>query len=167
MKHELVTKGIWAHVRNSKPPGKGGFAKGFSKGRVLILSGDQEGAIQAIVQSRTQPIPRRYLIPEMPTLHGQNAAVVRGDKACQIYRMCKANTSGYFPLVHPGSKGKGVFVAETSRLAGCNLKYMNPSFRRASTNRRKFKLGPRRASPLTFTVIAHLPFPFLSFHQYI
>ena len=125
MRHELVTKRIWAHVRNSKPDinGKGGFAQGFLEGeRVLILSGEQECAIQVIVQNRTQPIPGRYLIPEMPTSHGQNVVVVNGDKAGQVYRTCRANTSGWFPLVHPGSKGKGAFVAETSRLARCDLK---------------------------------------------
>ncbi|KAF8320244.1 hypothetical protein F5887DRAFT_1087885 [Amanita rubescens] len=125
MKGDLVTKRIWAHVRNSKtdPFEQGGFARGRYEGqRVLVLSGEGEG--QVVVSARQQQpvkIPAKYLFPERPTSKGQDVVVISGDNIGEVYLTRKPRVDGFFPLGRRGYTRSSPFcIMEASRLARCD-----------------------------------------------
>ena len=125
IKGDLVTKRIWAHVRNTKTnPFEGGFARGRYEGqRVLILSGEGEGVV--VVSARQQPenvkIPAKYLFPETPTSKGQDVVIISGDNVGEVYLTRKPRVDGFFPLGRRGYTSSSPFcIMEASRLARCD-----------------------------------------------
>lgn len=126
MKHDLVTKQIWANVRNSETdPFEGsGFARGAYEGeRVLILPGEREGDILVNARQHSIKIPAKFLIPQRPTSKGQDVVIICGDKVGEIYMTQKPNKDGTFPLGHHGYKGTSpLCTVEASRLARCDPK---------------------------------------------
>jgi hypothetical protein len=126
MKGDLVTKRIWAHVRNTKtnPFEEGGFARGRYEGqRVLVLSG--EGEREVMVSARQQPvnvkIPAKYLFPETPTSRGQDVVVISGDNVGEVYLTRNARADGFFPLGRRGyTRSSPICIMEASRLARCD-----------------------------------------------
>ena len=125
MKGDLVTKRIWAHVRNTETnPFEGGFARGRYEGkRVLVLSG--EGEADVMVSARQQPasvkIPAKYLFPEMPTTKGQDVVVISGDNVGEVYLTRKPRVDGFFPLGRRGyTRSSPICIMEASRLARCD-----------------------------------------------
>ncbi|KAF8337811.1 hypothetical protein F5887DRAFT_920220 [Amanita rubescens] len=125
-KHNLVTKRIWANVRNSEtePFEGGGFARGAYEGeRVLILSGEREGDIVVNARQHSIKIPPKFLIPQRPTSKGQDVIVICGEKVGEIYFTRKPNEDGTFPLGRRGYKGSSpLCTIEASRLARCDPK---------------------------------------------
>ena len=127
-KHGLVTKRIWAYVRNSKPDpfnAGGGFASGEYDGvRVLILSGEQEDAIRVHARNRTVTIPQIYLFPDIPSSKGQHVVVISDDRAGEIFVTREPDGNGVFPLVRPGrgNRMNPVCRVEQKRLALCDSK---------------------------------------------
>ena len=134
LKHGLVTKRIWAYVRNSKPDpftAGGGFARGIYEGiRVLILSGERQDAIQVHAGNRTIIVPLMYLFPDVPSSKGQVVVVISDDKAGEvdkageIFITREPNEIGVFPLVRRGrgNRMKPVCFTEKKRLAICDPK---------------------------------------------
>ena len=124
MKGDLVTKRIWAHVRNTKtnPFEEGGFARGRYEGqRVLVLSGEGEGEV--MVSTRQQPvkIPAKYLFPEMPTSKGQDVVVISGDNVGEVYLTRKPRAEGFFQLGRRSYTSLSpICIMEASRLARCD-----------------------------------------------
>lgn len=128
MIHNLATKRIYAHVRNSEPDPftlGGGFATGFFEGeRALILSGEREDAIQVHIRQRVMTIPGRNLFPEMPTSKGQVVVIISDDRAGEVFLTQAPNEHGVFPLVRRGRGNKKVPVCsvEQKKLARCDVK---------------------------------------------
>ena len=104
MQHELVTKRIYAHIRNSAPvTPAGGFGKGYYEGeRAMILSGEEVSAIQVHAKLQTITIPGWFLIPQMPTGRGQDVVVINGENAGEEFLTRKPNEDGTFPLGRRG-----------------------------------------------------------------
>ena len=124
MKGDLVTKRIWAHVRNTQtdPFEQGGFARGQYEGqRVLILSREGEGQVVVTARQRTLKIPSKYLFPEVPTSKGQDVVVISGDNVGEVYLTRQPIVNGFFPLGRRGYTRRSPFcVMEASRLARCD-----------------------------------------------
>lgn len=123
VKHGLVTKRVYAHVRNSNiyP----GFSTGEYEGsRVVILSGERMDAIEVHTTKRTLTIPGKYLFPQRPTpAKGQVVVVTDGENAGEIYITHAQNEMGLWPLVDRGKARTGIkCYAERSRLAKCDPK---------------------------------------------
>ena len=122
MKGDLVTKRIWAHVRNTETnPFEGGFAGGQYEGqRVLVLSGEGEGEV--VVSGKQQPvkIPAKFLFPQMPTSKGQDVVIISGDNVGEVYFTRKLRVDGFFPLGRRGYTSSPLCVMEASRLARCD-----------------------------------------------
>ena len=124
MKHNLVTKRVYAYVRNSEPGAFNarGFAKGLYEGdRVLVLSGGGVDAIEVHARKRRLTIPRWFLFPQMPTAKGQDVVVVSGDKAGEVFLTRKPKEDGSFPLGRKGSR-LPLCTLEASKLARCDPK---------------------------------------------
>ena len=125
MKHNLVTKRIYAYVRNSEPDAlnRGGFAKGVYEGdRVLVLAGERADAIEVHARKRTVIIPGWFLFPQMPTGKGQDVVVISGEKAGEVFYTRKPKEDGLFPLGRRGHCGLPLCTLEPSQLARCDPK---------------------------------------------
>lgn len=122
MQHELVTKRIYAHIRNSAPvTPAGGFGKGYYEGeRAMILSGEEVSAIQVHAKLQTITIPGWFLIPQMPTRRGQDVVVINGENAGEEFLTRKPNEDGTFPLGRRGFTGPALRTMDASRLARCD-----------------------------------------------
>ncbi|KAF8322378.1 hypothetical protein F5887DRAFT_1087234 [Amanita rubescens] len=123
LRHGLVRKRIYAHVRNSKPNPMegGGFGKGQYEGqRVLILSGEREDKIEVHVKDRSVNIPAKFLFPQRPTARGQEVVVLSGDRIGEVYMTRKPKPDGSFPLGRPGFSGPPSCIMEPNRLARCD-----------------------------------------------
>ena len=123
--HNLATKRIYVHVRNTDPEmfyGRG-FAGGFYEGeRGMIFEAKDEWEVLVAVKHRWVPIPARHLFYEMPTSKGQLVVIVSDDHAGEIYVTREPNENRVFPLVR---RGKGnrlapVCFVEQRRLARCD-----------------------------------------------
>jgi len=125
MKDNLVTKRIYAYVRNSEPDAfnTGGFAKGVYEGdRVLILAGERVDAIEVHVRKRTVTIPGWFLFPQMPTGKSQDVVAISGDKVGEVFYTRKPKEDGSFPLGRRGYCGLPLCTVEASELARCDPK---------------------------------------------
>jgi hypothetical protein len=125
MRDQLVTKRIYAYVRNSEPDpfNTGGFAKGVYEGdRVLVLSGKKVDAIEVHARKRTVTIPGWFLFPQMPTARGQDVVVISGEKAGEVFFTRKPKEDGSFPLGRRGFSGLPLCTMEPSKLARCDPK---------------------------------------------
>jgi hypothetical protein len=125
MKHELVTKRVYAYVRNSEPDAfnNGGFAKGVYEGdRVLVLSGERVDAVDVHARKRKVTMPGWLLFPQMPTGKGQDVVVITGEKAGEVYLTRKPKEDGSFPLGRRGFSGLPLCTLEPSKLARCDPK---------------------------------------------
>ena len=121
MKDGLVTKRIWAHIRNSGSY-PGGFERGYYEGeRVLILSGEREDEIEVNVKQRTIMIPARFLCLQIPTSRGQDVVVISGENVGEQFLTRKQREDGSFPLGRRGHKGSPICTVQASRLARCDL----------------------------------------------
>ncbi len=122
MQHGLVTKRIYAHIRNSEPVfNAGGFAKGHHEGeRVMIQSGEQVDAIQVYAKTQMITIPGWFLIPQMPTGKGQTVVVISGEKAGEEFITRKPDEDGKFPLGLRGFSGPPSHTMDPSKLARCD-----------------------------------------------
>lgn len=123
LQHGLVTKRVYAHIRNSGiyP----GFATGEYEGnRVVILSGTRMDAIEVHNTNRALTIPGRYLFPQRPSsAKGQAVVVTEGENAGEVYITHAQNANGQMPLVERGKARRGVkCYVERSRLAKCDPK---------------------------------------------
>ncbi|KAK2461357.1 hypothetical protein APHAL10511_006627 [Amanita phalloides] len=124
-KYGLIDKRIWAIVCNSKLDFMEGvgFRKGQLEGKqVLILSGEENGAIRIHHQQQTHMIYPQHLFPAIPTSKGQMVVVFHGDRAGEEFKTCQQNEDGMFPVAHQGSSGAPVCSIEASWLVKCNLK---------------------------------------------
>jgi len=120
MKDDLVTKRIWAHIRNSNSY-PNGFERGYYEGeRVLILSGEREDEIEVNVKQRTIMIPARFLCPQIPTSRGQDVVVISGENVGERFLTRKQREDGSFPLGRRGHKGLPICTVQASRLARCD-----------------------------------------------
>ncbi|KAF8339365.1 hypothetical protein F5887DRAFT_1077402 [Amanita rubescens] len=120
MKDGLVTKRIWAHIRNSNAY-PNGFARGYYEGeRVLILSGERENEIEVNVKQRTIMIPSRFLCPQIPTSRGQDVVVISGENVGEQFLTRKQKEDGSFPLGRRGHKGLPICTVQASKLARCD-----------------------------------------------
>ena len=123
MKDDLVTKRIWARVRNSETnPFDGGFARGRYEGqRVLVTSREREGEVGVSARQHHMKIPVKYLFPEMPTSKGQDVVVISGDSVGEVYLTRKPRVDGFFPLGRRGyTQSSPICIMEASRLARCD-----------------------------------------------
>jgi hypothetical protein len=123
LQHGLVTKRVYAHVRNSNV--YLGFATGEYEGnRVVILSRTRMDAIEAHNMNKTLTIPGRYLFPQRPSsAKGQVVVITEGENAGEVYITHAQNANGQMPLVERGKARRGVkCYVERSRLAKCDPK---------------------------------------------
>ena len=121
MQGGLVTKRIFAHVRNSKT-NSNPFEHGLFEGeKVLVLSGNQD-AVSVNVLNRTIMIPAKFLFPVIPSSKGQDVVVISGDRMGEVFLTRKPKADGTFPLGRRGHKGNPICTMEPSRLARCDPK---------------------------------------------
>ena len=122
MQGDLITKRIWAHVRNTETnPFDGGFARGRYEGqRVLVTSCDGEGDVMVSARQHPVRIPAKFLFPEMPTSKGQDVVVISGDGVGDVYLTRKPRVDGFFPLGRRGYTSSPICIMEASRLARCD-----------------------------------------------
>ncbi|KAK2463501.1 hypothetical protein APHAL10511_004587 [Amanita phalloides] len=100
-KYGLIDKHVWAIVCNSKPDFMEGvgFGKGQLEGKqVLILSGEENGAIHVHHQQWMHMIYPQHLFPAIPTSKGQMVIVFRGDRAGEEFKTRQQNEDGTFPV---------------------------------------------------------------------
>jgi hypothetical protein len=132
MKHNLITKRIYVHVRNTDPQLVYGdhFANGFYEGeRGMIMEHQDDrqvryhSRIRVAVKQRWVTMPSRHLFYEMPTSKGQPVVVISDDHAGEVYVTREPDANKVFPLVR---RGKGnrltpVCFVEQRRLARCDV----------------------------------------------
>jgi hypothetical protein len=132
MKHNLITKRIYVHIRNTDPQFVYGnhFANGFYEGERGMIMEDQDDLqvrynwrIKVAIKQRWVPIPSRHLFYEMPTSKGQPVVVISDDHAGEVYVTREPNANKVFPLVHQGKGNRlaPVCFVEQRRLARCDV----------------------------------------------
>jgi hypothetical protein len=92
--HNLVTKCIYIHVRNTDPEFvyREHFASGYYEGeRGMILEPRDKWRVMVAIKQQWLNIPTRHLFYEMPTSKGQLVVVISDDHAGEIYVMCEPN----------------------------------------------------------------------------
>jgi hypothetical protein len=125
IKHGLVMKRIYAHIRNSATsPGE--FEKGSYEGkRVVILGGTEEDAIEVHTLKGKIQIPSKYLFPQRPSkTKGQIVVVISSEKAGEVFIAHGVDSNGIVPLAAQGQGCKeGIqYTTHQTRLTRCDLK---------------------------------------------
>ena len=124
MKHGLLTKHIYAHIRNSAAPHKEFEGGSYEGKRVVIMGGTQEDAIEVHTLKEKIKIPCKYLFPQRPSkTKGQLVAVISGEKAGEVFVANGVDSNGVVPLSAQGQGRKeGIqYTAHRTRLARCDL----------------------------------------------
>jgi hypothetical protein len=98
MKHGLLTKRIYAHIRNSAAPHEEFEGGSYEGKRVVILGGTQEDAIEVHTLKGKIKIPCKYLFPQRPSkTKGQLVVVVSGEKAGEVFVANGVDPNGVVP----------------------------------------------------------------------
>ena len=86
MKHGLLTKRIYVHIRNSAAPHEEFEGGSYESKRVIVMGGTQEDAIEVHTLKGKIKIPCKYLFPQRPSkTKGQLVAVISGEKAGEVF----------------------------------------------------------------------------------
>ena len=122
MKHNLMTKRIYVHVRNTDPQFVYGrhFANGFYEGeRGMIMEDQDDFQIRRNWRIKVA-IKQRWVT--MPTAKGQLVVVISDDHAGEVYVTRAPDANKVFPLVRRGKGNRLVPVCfvEQRRLARCD-----------------------------------------------